>query len=76
MSPRERLIEAAVTAWRPRDVSGTIRAHPAWADLDEAGRREVSEATEHLRRLEAALDPDGLSTTARRVLAWIVREAR
>jgi hypothetical protein len=74
MSPPERrpietLIEAATTAWRPRSPSGEIRAHPAWADLDAAGRVAVYESTRALRRLEAARDPRGLSTTARAVLA-------
>ncbi len=74
MSPPERrdsevLIEAATTAWRPRSPSGEIRAHPAWADLDAAGRLAVYEQTRVQRRLEAALDPDGISTTARAVLA-------
>ena len=65
----ETLIEAATTAWRPRSPSGEIRAHPAWADLGAAGRLAAYEATRRLRRLEAARDPDGLSTTARAVLA-------
>ena len=74
MSPPERretetLIEAATTAWRPRSPSGEIRAHPAWADLDAAGRLAAYEAARRLRRLEAARDLDGLSTTARAVLA-------
>jgi hypothetical protein len=74
MSPPERrqsetLIEAATTAWRPRSPSGEIRAHPAWADLDAAGRVAAYEATRALRRLEAARDARGLSTTARAVLA-------
>lgn len=64
----ETLIEAATTAWRPRSPSGEIRAHPAWADLDVAGRLAY-DAARRLRRLEAARDPDGLSTTARAVLA-------
>ena len=68
----ETLIEAATTAWRPRSPSGEIRAHPAWADLDVAGRLAVYERTRMLRRLEAALDPDGISTTARAVLARLV----
>jgi hypothetical protein len=42
---------------------------PQWHDLDEGGRREAFEAARLARRLEAALDPDGLSTTARAVLA-------
>ena len=70
MTAREALIESASTAWRPRGA-GAVRAHPAWADLDEAGRLAAYEATRLLRRLEAALDPEGLSTTARAVLARI-----
>jgi hypothetical protein len=80
MSPPENrdieiLIEAATTAWRPEAPSGQVRAHPAWADLDAAGRVAVYEATQILRRLEAAHDPQGLSTTARRVLARLRGEA-
>jgi hypothetical protein len=65
----EVLIEAATTAWRPDAPSGQVRAHPAWADLDAAGRVAVYEAARILRQLEAAHDALGLSTTARRVLA-------
>jgi hypothetical protein len=65
------LVDAACTAWRPRDPRGGLRAHPAWHDLDPSGREEVYEATLALRELEAALDPEGLSTTARAVLARI-----
>jgi hypothetical protein len=70
VSERERLIEEAASAWRPLGAQG-IRAHPAWADLDAAGRREAYERARILRRLEAALDAEGLSTTARAVLAHI-----
>jgi hypothetical protein len=73
---REILIEAAATAWRPRSPSGEIRPHPAWSDLDEAGRLEVYEASRQLRRMEAALDPEGLSATARAVLARITVSRR
>jgi len=51
--------------------SGEIRPHPAWTELDPAGRLEVYEATKLLRRLEAARDPAGLSSTAKAVLARI-----
>ena len=70
MTEREALIEQAASAWRPRGTDA-VRAHPAWADLDPPGRLEVYELTRALRRLEAALDADGLSTTARAVLARI-----
>jgi hypothetical protein len=67
------LIEAATTAWRPRSLSGELRPHPAWSDLDSAGRLEAYEATRALRRLEAARDPEGLSGTVRAVLARLER---
>lgn len=73
MTPRERqmLIEQATSAWRPRDADGGLRPHPAWADLDAAGRVEAAEMTLAWRAVEAALDPTGLSTTAHAVLARI-----
>jgi sirohydrochlorin ferrochelatase len=78
---REELVEAAAGAWRPRRPDGSLGPHPAWADLDEAGRREafeaarVARAPQRARRLEAALDPEGLSSTARALMAR-VRSAR
>lgn len=74
MNPRyqQELIEAATTAWRPRDARLEVRAHPAFWDLDAAGRVELHAATERQRLLEAACDPRGLSTTGRAVLARIV----
>ena len=68
---RDALIESASTAWRPRDPRGELRGHPAWHDLDPSGRELLFETTRMLRELEAALDPEGLSTTARAVLARI-----
>lgn len=65
------LIEQVVSAWRPRDLDGGVRAHPAWFDLDEEARQEAFEETVHQRAIEAALDPEGLSGTARAVLARI-----
>ena len=69
---REAMIEVAVAAWRPPKLEGGVRWHPAWHDLDEAGRREVYETTLRQRTLEAAGDPRGLSTTGRAVLARIL----
>ena len=63
------LVEQATAAWRPRDPDGRVRPHPAWLDLDEAGRREAFDETARARALEQGLDPEGLSTTARAVLA-------
>ena len=62
--------KAVVGAWRPRGPA-EIRPHPAWADLDAAGRLEVFEITRFQRRLESALDADGLSSTGRAVLGRI-----
>lgn len=72
MTPREReeLIEAVTTAFRPRDaLTGTLRAHDAWHDLDAEGRKQAYEETLVTRELESALDPEGLSSTARAILA-------
>lgn len=68
---RDELVEMASTAYRPRDRSGAVLAHPVFADLDAAGRELLHRATEQQRLLEAALDADGLSTTARALLARI-----
>ncbi len=73
MNARERaqLIEAVTTAHRERSASGKLRSAPAWHDLDPEGRRAAYTATCLLRRLEAAIDPEGLSSTALAVLARI-----
>jgi hypothetical protein len=68
---REALVEAVAGAYRPRDPLGTLRAHPAWHDLDAEGREEAFELARRLRALEAALDPEGLSTAGRAVMARI-----
>jgi hypothetical protein len=68
---RESLVEAASSAFRPKDPLGTIRFHPAWHDLDEQGRREAAEVARTQRRLEALLDAQGLSSTAQAVLQRI-----
>ncbi len=65
------LVEAVAGAWRPRDPRGTIRFHPGWYDLDDESRLEAHDAARASRAIEAALDPQGLSTTARAVLARI-----
>lgn len=68
---RDELIERVVGAYRSRSPDGSLRAHPAWHDLDEAGRAEAHARTTAARRLEAALDPDGHTSTTRAVLAII-----
>ena len=69
---RDTLVEEAAGAFRARDPHGRIIACPAWHDLDEAGRDEAFTVAARSRALEAALDPEGLSTTARAVLARIL----
>ena len=64
---RDLLIEEATSAWRLTEGEGP-GSHPAWDALDEKGRLEAFDATSALRRMEAALDPEGMSTTARAVL--------
>ena len=67
MTPAERetLIEQVVSAHRDG------RTSPAFYDLDEAGREEAYAQTIAMRQLEAAIDPQGLTTTAKAVLAAI-----
>ncbi len=72
---RDILIEEVAAAWRQRGADGSVRSAPAWHDLDEAGRREAYAVAFRMRQLEAALDEDGLSSTARNVLAAIERGA-
>ena len=72
----EALLAAASTAWRPDDPSGGIAFHPAWQDLDAAGREKVYELIRSMRALEARSDAAGLSTTAKAVLAKIRRAPR
>lgn len=74
MTPEERetLIAAVTTAHRTRGVRGEIQSHRAFHDLDEASRTEAFDETIRARKIEAASDARGLSTTARAVLARIV----
>jgi hypothetical protein len=66
----ELLIEEVAGAFRPRPRE-ELRYHPAWHDLGVDGRRRAFERARALRKIEAALDPEGLSTTARAVLGRI-----
>ncbi len=74
MTPEDQqlLIEQVAGAYRP-EAGDELQYHKAWHDLDADGRRRAFELARSLRTLEAALDPDGLSTTARAVLARIQR---
>ncbi len=66
----ELLIEQVAGAYRPR-ADGELQYHKAWHDLDAEGRRRAFELAHASRPLEAALDAEGLSTTARAVLARV-----
>ena len=68
---RDELLEQVVAAWRPRGLDDGVRSHPAWHDLPPADREHAARLAAAQRRLEAALDPEGLSTTAHAVLARI-----
>lgn len=71
---RQALIEEAAGAYRTRDArDGRARPAPAWLDLNAAGRAQAFDVAARARVLEAAIDPEGLSTTARAVLARIKR---
>ena len=66
------LIEQVAGAWRP-DSTTELQYHKAWHDLSAAARVRAFERAVALRRAEAALDRDHLSTTSRAVLAKIMR---
>ncbi len=63
------LIEAVCSSYRERDAFGRILPSPAWWDLSPDDRDLAFDAQVASRELERALDVDGLSTTARAVLA-------
>lgn len=69
--PEWTLVAAASSAWRPRDRAGQVAAHPAFLDLDAAGRERLHRVVEELRVMEAGLDAAGLSATGRAVLGRI-----
>lgn len=71
----ESLIEEVVSAHRERGPHGEVRFAPAFHDLDTAARRAAFDRSVEQRRLEALLDPQGLSTTVRAVLARIQKQA-
>jgi hypothetical protein len=68
---RETLVEQAAGAFRARGPHGEVEASPAFHDLDAPGREEAFAVAARSRALEAAIDPEGLSTTARAVLSRI-----
>ena len=76
VSSEEILIEAAAAAFRARNPAGEILPSSAWMDLDAEGRVAAHDVAARSRLLEAALDPDGLSSTARAVLLRITGAGR
>ena len=67
----ELLLEQVTSAHRERGADGTLRSHPAWHDLGDEAREAAFDASWALRKMEAALDGEGQSTTVRAVLARI-----
>lgn len=67
MSERDDLVEQVAGAVRPR-AREELRYHAAWHDLDAEDRTRAFELSKALRTVEAALDPEGMSTTVRAVL--------
>ena len=65
----EALIERLTSAYRERHHRGEVLFSPAFFDLAPEARDAAFEHTRAVRLLEAALDPEGLSTTAHAVLA-------
>jgi hypothetical protein len=59
------LAEEAMSAFRERDAWGRILPSPAWMDLAPEGREALFGAQTMARRLEAAIDGDGMSTTVK-----------
>jgi hypothetical protein len=71
VSEREALIERCVTAHRVVDPRGARLHAAAFYDLPEDDRLEVFEQTLKQRRIEAALQENGRSTTVLAVLRAI-----
>jgi hypothetical protein len=66
---RELLVETAATAYRERDALGRILVSPAFLDLAPSDRETLFAQQLDSRIIERAVDPAGLSSTARAVLA-------
>ena len=66
-APEEQpIVEEVAGAFRPRDPR-RVAYLPAWHDLSPEGREEAYELSLEMRTIEAALDPDGFSSTVRAV---------
>ncbi|MER2563940.1 MAG: hypothetical protein ABTQ32_24630 [Myxococcaceae bacterium] len=74
MTPEELLLlEQVVSAHRERTIDGVIKSHPAWHDLDAAGRVTAFDETMKQRALERSADRGGQSSTVKAVLARLRR---
>lgn len=66
------VVEQVASAYRPPSrAHEALRYHPQWHDLSEAARERAFARGRALRALESALDPEGLSASARAILARI-----
>ncbi|MFL5318699.1 MAG: hypothetical protein ACJ790_03515 [Myxococcaceae bacterium] len=75
MANERELFEEATTAFRAQNADGSVRPHPAWMDLSEDDRERLFEETLRVREIEKALDPAGMSTTAKLILRRIKRQS-
>ena len=66
--PKNLLIEKAVSAFRERNAWGHILPSPSWLDLTAEDRDALFARQLESRLIERALDPNGLSSTARAIL--------
>mgnify|MGYP001544863855 CR=1 FL=1 len=73
MTTNEPLVEAVVSAHRERDAFGAIVQSPAFFDLAAGDRVRAFDEAIRARAMEAALDAEGLSTTAKAILARLDR---
>lgn len=73
---QELLVEQVAGAHRDRDPFRRLKPHPAFFDLDDSGREDAFAVATELRRVEAAMDTEGLSTTGHAVLARIRNSGR
>lgn len=69
--PNEALMEMAASPFRESDPTGRVLPSPAWHDLTPEARERLFELQVETRALECAIDPDGLSGTARGVISKI-----
>lgn len=65
---RDLLFESVCAAYRARDLDGRVEPSPAWLDLAPGEREAAFDVQDRSRRLEALLDPAGLSATGRAVV--------